>query len=112
MSNRFEVSPVDVVAASDAPRFQLRRIGILSATVIGVTVGLIDGLFMVFAGGLSAGINGGFAGPELVLGPMFLVIGPIMYGVTGIIGGFITSVVYNIVAGMTDGLEIQLDPQR
>jgi hypothetical protein len=40
-----------------------------------------------------------------------IVIAPVFYGVLGAIGGLIMAFLYNIVARMAGGIEVQLEPK-
>jgi len=93
-------------------KMQLRRIGPLSAArVTGVLyflLGAIAALFLLLAsglGGFAAANRGNFNPPDT---PIILVI-PIFYGIGGFIGGLITAALYNVVAGLTGGLEFDLE---
>ncbi len=97
----------------------LKRIGVGSAAkvtgAVYAALGLIFGaifacIAMVGIGAASALSAGNEASPFLgaFFGVGAIVILPIMYGVIGVIGGAIGAWVYNLVAGMTGGLEIDL----
>ena len=85
----------------------LKRVGVVSAAkVLGVLAaifGLILGIVCAFIGG-GLGSLGGL--------PVWLVnlIGfPIIYGLVGVIGGALYAALYNLVAGLVGGLEIELE---
>jgi hypothetical protein len=101
---------------------EIKKIGVLSAgKVIGVlylALGIIIGvplacvaLFFssIFA---SSGIDTDTAGAFLVSGvggaAVYGICVPIIYGVTGFIGGAIMALIYNIVAGFMGGIELEL----
>jgi hypothetical protein len=81
--------------------------------VAGALMGFLVGA-MVFVFSLAAGAGGG-AGPRetglmLGMGAGALIIVPIMYGIMGLIGGCINAVVYNVVAGLSGGIEMDFGP--
>lgn len=95
----------------------LRRIGVLSCGMIAGTlyalIGLILGgffaLFSLFGAALGAAAgeaSGLFAG---LFGIGAVIFFPIMYGVLGIIGGMISAALFNLVASMTGGLELEFE---
>ena len=98
----------------------VKRVGPLSvaknAAVIYALLGLvIGGLFSLAA---MAGAFSGFAGEENVgvaagmaglFGVGAIVIAPIMYGCIGFVSGLIMSVLYNIVASMIGGIEMEVE---
>jgi hypothetical protein len=96
----------------------IKRIGVLKAGVIQASImalfGLIIGLCFLLFGTMLAGLTGGSdgtaAGALGMLGGIGMVIFlPIMYGVTGSLAGVIGAAVYNLVAGMVGGLEIEVE---
>lgn len=96
----------------------LSRIGVLSAAkMLGVMYtlfGLIFGAFFSLLSVLGAAVNSG--GPNApgipfpFIGIGAIVILPIMYGLMGFIGGAIAAAIYNVLAGLTGGIE--MDFQR
>lgn len=97
----------------------IRKVGVGSAGkifgtlyfAIGLIIGAIFALFSLLGAGMGAAFSeGGDAG---MLGALFgvgaIIILPICYGVIGFIGGIIMALVYNIVAGMVGGLQIEVD---
>ena len=95
----------------------IRRVGIGSVVkvsgVLYALLGLVMGLcFALFA---MVGLGAAAASKDEVpgwLGSIFgigaIVIFPIMYGVLGVIGGVIMAALYNLVASITGGLEIDV----
>ncbi len=98
---------------------KLKRIGILSAAKVGALlyagIGLIVGVFMSFFSmiGLFAAGHGGefpsFLAPFLGLGAVIMM--PIFYGIMGFIVGAIGSALYDGIAMLTGGLELELEEQ-
>lgn len=120
MSNPFD-APEQYGAAAARPggvrTFKLKRVGILSVALFGAAagaaMGLLAGLMMVLFSGFAAAIGQGAGGPnaaQLVgTGLGMLIMAPLLYGVFGFFGGLINAILYNLVAGMTGGIEIDLE---
>ena len=95
----------------------IRRVGIGSVVkvsgvlyaLLGLLMGLCFALFALVGLGAAAASNDEVPG---WLGSLFgigaIVIFPIMYGVMGVIGGVIMAALYNLVASITGGLEIDV----
>jgi hypothetical protein len=97
---------------------RIRRFGVLSAgKIYGALcglMGLIFGAFMSLFSVIGAGFAGASgAGDDAFLGMLFgvgaIIILPIFYGVLGFVMGLISALLYNLIAGMVGGLEIDLD---
>ena len=97
----------------------LRRVGVWSAArmscALYATIGLIAGV--IFALVSMLGLLGAAPGDSdmpaffgAIFGVGAIVILPIMYGVIGIISGAIGAAIYNLVAGIAGGLELELTP--
>ncbi len=75
--------------------------------------GFIFGVFIALVAMVGAGFNTGDSDMPRWFGGFFgvgaIVFLPIMYGVLGAIGGAITAVMYNVVAGMVGGLQIETE---
>ena len=91
----------------------VKRIGVLSVgKVLGslyVALGLMIGglMSLISVIGVAAGAND--AGPAgLLIGAGAIVVIPIFYGVIGFVGGIIMAVLYNVVASVVGGIEIEL----
>lgn len=96
----------------------IRRLGVASAAKIGgalyAVIGLIIGLFVaafsLVGAGIAAQSGGGdmpaFVGPLLGVGA--IVVAPIFYGLLGLIGAALMAALYNLVAGLAGGLEIDV----
>jgi hypothetical protein len=81
----------------------------LSSGHDGRAFGLIIALcFMLFGAALS-GLGGKAAGFAGVMGIAALIFLPIMYGVIGFIAGAIGGAMYNLVAGVVGGIEIEVE---
>ena len=98
---------------------KVRRIGALSCGLtlgcvyglLGVLIGLFVAAFSLLGAGMAQlaeadGPAGGFAG--LMFGMGAIVIFPIFYGVIGFVGGVLSALLYNLVAGVTGGIEVEL----
>lgn len=96
----------------------LRRVGVLSlGKVFGVLyalMGLIFGAIFALLSLVGAGIGAAASGSnEAFLGAIFgvgaVVFLPIFYGVLGFLGGLLTAALYNLVARIMGGLELELE---
>jgi hypothetical protein len=82
--------------------------GVLYA-LLGLVIGLCVALFAVVGLGAAAASNEdvpGWMGSLFGIGA--IVMFPIMYGVMGVIGGVLMAALYNLVASITGGLEIEV----
>ena len=95
----------------------IRKVGIGSAVkvsgvlygLLGLVIGLCVALFAVVGLGAAAASNEdvpGWMGSLFGIGA--IVIFPILYGVMGVIGGVLMAALYNLVASITGGLEIDV----
>ena len=97
---------------------EIRRVGVLSlALMLGLlyaALGLIIGLFAACAMLLSVGLVAsaaddlGIGGGGAIIGLLYAVCFPILYGVIGFVTGAIVAVLYNIIAGIAGGIKIEL----
>lgn len=93
----------------------LKKIGSFSlAKVLGIfmaVVGLIVGL--VFAGiFITAGIShykNTTLGAGIILGILFLILAPVLYGIIGFIAGALSALVYNLLARLVGGIGITIE---
>jgi hypothetical protein len=95
----------------------VKRIGPLSVAknvavlyaVLGVIIGAFFSLAAVagaFAGAEDAGVGAGIAG---IIGVGAIVAFPIFYACLGFIGSLIAAVLYNLVASMVGGVELEVE---
>ena len=91
----------------------IKRFGVLSVGkiqgCIGAAFGLLAGallslMAMAGAGAAGAQRGGGFL---VGFGAAAIIIFPILYGVAGFVGGILAAVIYNFVAGVVGGLELE-----
>ena len=77
--------------------------------VVGLIGGAFFALFSLLGASFAAAQSdwGAFIGMLFGVGAIFFF--PIMYGVMGFIGGAIMAFVYNLVAGIVGGVELELD---
>lgn len=94
----------------------VRRVGVLSVgKVLGLVyalLGLIFGAFFtVFAilGTAASRPRGAGAGGSLLIGVGAVIFIPLLYGAIGFVGGVIVAAVYNVVASLVGGIEIELE---
>jgi hypothetical protein len=95
----------------------LKSVGVMSCGKIG---GTLYGLMGILLGGIFALIStlglpwgqGPSNGAPAWLGAFFgvgsIILFPIVYGIMGFIGGLITAVLYNLLAGFVGGIEMEL----
>lgn len=95
-------------------KFVIRRIGVLSmAKMMGVLyalLGLIIGAFvsLIALVGSALGSSSSQSGMiGAVVGIAAIIVFPILYGIIGFLGGLITAWLYNLVAGMIGGIELE-----
>lgn len=95
----------------------IRRVGVLSAAKISAAlyaaIGLIAGLFISLLSliGAAAALGGQHGGGAMgaLFGVGSIVLLPLFYGVLGFIGGAISAFIYNLVAGVVGGIEIEVE---
>ena len=96
----------------------IERIGPLSLakflgclySCIGLIIGLVVAVFALFGSAIGAASSGSgmpLLGAFLGMGAVIAL--PIFYGIIGFIGGLVVGFLFNLVAGMTGGLEIGLE---
>jgi hypothetical protein len=95
----------------------LKSVGVMSCAKIGGTLYglmgiLLGGIFALISTlGLALGQNSSSGAPAW-LGAFFgvgsIILFPIVYGIMGFIGGLITAVLYNLLAGFVGGIEMEL----
>lgn len=95
----------------------IRKIGIGSAVkvsgalyaLIGLVMGFLFALFALVGFGAAAAANDDMpAWFGSLFGIGAIIILPIFYGIMGAIGGALMGALYNLVAGLTGGLEIEV----
>lgn len=117
MSNPFEVSNYSDNPAGGQRTLRLRRIGVMSVGMFGAAAGAIGGMiagamfFLISLVGVGAA-GGQNAGIPMVGGVAALVMVPLMYGIFGFIGGIVNAVIYNVVAGMSGGIEMEFSQEN
>jgi len=96
----------------------IKSVGVLS---VGKVMGCIYAVFGLIAGGLFSLISlaGAAIGGQNQGGPAALFFGvgaiiffPILYGVMGFIAGIIGSALYNLIASLIGGIEVELSQGR
>ena len=125
MSNVNPFQPATEVGAAPyepgRQRLRLRRVGVLSAGVFagvaGALVGLVVAAFVLLLSlvgfAAQAGAGGAAGGPPQVpfaaVGIGMVLFAPVFYGIMFFVVGIVYALLYNLVASMTGGLEIELD---
>ena len=92
----------------------IKRINVLKLAIFQAAMmaafGLLAGLLMLVFGSMFSGLIGGNTGSAVVAGGIGMVIFlPIMYGIFGFIAGAIGAFIYNLVAGVVGGIEIEVE---
>ncbi len=99
------------------PKMVLRRIGALSLAKVmsaiygamGLIIGAIIAVFSLFGAAIGAGAE---QSAEPLLGALFgvgaVVFLPIFYAIIGYLGGLIGAGLYNALAGIVGGVEVEL----
>jgi hypothetical protein len=98
----------------------ITRVGPLSAAkvagvlyvLIGLVIGAFVSLFAMAAGGMAAAAGGGDNGAAAAFGSVLFGVGaivilPIFYGCIGFFATLIMAALFNVVAGMVGGVEIE-----
>jgi hypothetical protein len=97
----------------------LNRIGVLSCgkvlgtlyVAVGFVFGLIFSLISVLGMAIGAG-SGEIGGGQALFGMLFgigaVIILPIFYGIMGFLGGLLMAALYNLVARVVGGIELDL----
>jgi hypothetical protein len=96
----------------------IRRFGVFSVgkvmgmvyALIGLIAGAIFALISLFGAAVGASLaeDAGGALPGAIFGVGAIIFLPILYGLIGFIGGLIVAAIYNLVAGITGGVEVEL----
>lgn len=90
----------------------VKSIGVLSVgKLLGclyALLGLVFGAGFFFFTLVAAVLAGGNAGPAMFFGVAAIVVAPLAYGLMGFIAGVIMAVLYNFVASIAGGIEIEL----
>ena len=95
----------------------IKRVGVLSFAkisgaiyaILGIIIGCLFALFSLMVGAIGSAASGSNASPYgAFFGVGAIIIFPIMYGIIGFVGGAISCALYNWLAGMIGGVEIDL----
>ena len=91
----------------------IKRVAVLKLAIFQAALmaafGLIIALFFMAFGALISGFGGHTAGIAGMMGIAALIFLPIMYGIVGFIAGAIGAALYNLVAGIVGGIEIEVE---
>ena len=110
---RIEIRQIPFVVLTKENEMVLKSIGVASTgkmlgclyAIMGLFIGIIFSV-MSLAAGAAGGMKGG-AGIEAMFGVGAVIALPLFYGVMGYIGGILLAVMYNIVAGIVGGIEME-----
>jgi hypothetical protein len=87
----------------------IKRIGVLKLAIFEGALMAAFGILAALTFMLFGSMFGGHSGALLVGGIAGLIILPILYGIFGFIAGAITAALYNLVAGIVGGIEIDVE---
>ena len=92
----------------------IKRINVLKLAIfqgaLMAAFGLLAGLFLLVFGSMFSKLGGdGASAVGLIGGVGAVIFLPILYGIFGFIGGAIGAFVYNLVAGVVGGIEIEVE---
>jgi hypothetical protein len=93
----------------------IRRFGVLSmaklygalCALLGLIIGAFISLFAVLGAAFLPSNSGLSGGASILFGVGAIILLPILYGVFGFLTGLITAALYNLLARMMGGLEIE-----
>ncbi len=113
MQMRIEIRQIPFVVLTKENEMVLKSIGVASTgkmlgclyAIMGLFIGIIFSVMSLAAG--AAGGMKGAAGMEAMFGVGAVIALPLFYGVMGYIGGILLAVMYNIVAGIVGGIEME-----
>lgn len=93
---------------------RIRRVGVLRVGVISgmayAALALVFVPFILFVSMVGVPMSEyGMGGGEWLFGPAIALLAPVLYGILGFIGGVVGALVYNLIAMMVGGLEIELE---
>ncbi len=89
---------------------RIRRLGVgQMAKVMGALYFLIGILFAAIMGLFGSMMPNAGEGSTALFGGMALIALPILYGLFGVVAGALMAWLYNVVAGFTGGLELELE---
>ncbi|MBA2227016.1 MJ0042-type zinc finger domain-containing protein [Thermogemmata fonticola] len=99
----------------DAQRI-VTKIGVLSAGkvmgLLNALIGLIFGVLMTFLSLLGMAVGGNQQGGGGVFAIIFgfgaIICAPILYGLVGFVGGIVGALLYNLVAALVGGIELEV----
>lgn len=91
----------------------IKRIGVLKLAIfqgaLMAAFGLIAALFLMMFGSMFAHLSGQAAQGVMAGGLVALIILPILYGILGFICGAIGAALYNLVASVVGGIEMDVE---
>jgi hypothetical protein len=91
----------------------IKRVGVVKLAIFQGTMmaafGLIAALIFMAFGAMLSGFGGQAAGIAGMMGIAMLIVLPILYGVIGFIIGAIAAALYNLIASIVGGIEIDVE---
>ena len=98
----------------------LRRIGPFSVAklfgvlyaILGLIIGALVSLIALVGSAIGSTSSANNPVFGIVFGVAAVIVLPIIYGAMGFLGGLITAGLYNLVAGIVGGIELELAPRQ
>jgi hypothetical protein len=95
-------------------KYRLRRVGVIKSAVMGgigyAILSLVFMPFFLFIAFLAPMSEAPMGPGEWMFGPIFVLMMPLIYGAMGFIGTGVAAAVYNLIAAMVGGLDVELEP--
>jgi hypothetical protein len=91
----------------------IKRIAVVKLAIfqacMGVAFGVLAALLFMLAGSMLGSFGSHAAAAGMIGGVAMLIFLPILYGVAGFVFGAIAAAVYNLIAGIVGGIEIEVE---
>ena len=91
---------------------EIKKVGVLSfakiQAITGAAMGLLTGAFYALAG-VALGTNAEYLGIMAGFGIALLILLPILYGILGFVFGVLGAFIYNLIANLVGGIEVEIE---
>lgn len=112
MSNPYTSSEYLRMLVPERRVIRLRRIGIFSTgllcSVVGSIYGFLSAGCLALTTALGVNLNDAGSGILAGFGVLLFLTGPVIYGIFGFFAGALNAMLYNVIAGITGGLRVEL----